>query len=329
MTLSSSTSSLVPPPLSSTGHHIPAIRQDALLSSISLSPIPYVPKSTFTPRSRPYSQPATLMVSSPRQSESGFVELISVEDTPRFAHTALAMPRVHEAQEAMVAEVVMPVVEEVSETVLGRKQDGGSQETLVEALPLVAKADAQIQTDSSPSEPWPSKGAMTKRQRKKQRRQANRQAARERKESAALKSFLARSGSISDGPSKVGQGPNEIDNDNENDSMNKTFMPILVELAELSEASHGFRARNSIRRVKRFKSHARREAEGKCLGCHRGLCRVPPWQWEGKQRARVLHEGDGAGTVHSSYETVDDHFVKTLATGLSKLESRGESEVVL
>ncbi|KAF9298863.1 hypothetical protein BGZ74_009194 [Mortierella antarctica] len=321
--LSSSSSSLIPSPLSSIDHQIPPIRQDALLSSISLSPIPYVPKSTFTPRSRPHSEPTILMVSSPRRSESGFVELIPVEETPRLAHTALTMPRVHEAHEGMVAEVVVPVVEEVSEAVLEREQDGGSQETLAEALLLVAKADAQIQTDSSTGEPWPDKGAMTKRQLKKQRRQANRQAARERRERAALKNSLARSGSVS--KSHSNQGPNEKNgDDNDNDAMNKKVRPRIIELAELLESSHGFRAQNSIRRVKRFRSHARREAEGKCLGCQRGLCRVPPWQWEGKQRERVLHEGDGDGTVNGSPEAVGDHLVKTLMTGLSKLESRGE-----
>lgn len=329
MVLSSSSSSLVPPPPSSTDHQIPPIRQDALLSSISLSPIPYVPKSMFTPRSHQHSDPTILMVSSPRQSESDFVELIPVEETPRLAHTALAIPRVHEAQTAMVAEVIMPVVEEVSETILEREQDGGSQETLVAAPPLVVKADAQIQTDSSTCEPWLSKGAMTKRQLKKQRRRANRQAARERRESAALKSFLARSGSVSKSLSKVDQGSDDNDNDNDSDAMSKKVRPVLIELAELSETSHGFRARNSIRRAKRFKSHARREVEGRCLGCQRGLCRVPPWQWEDKQRARVLHEGDGACTVYGSYETVGDHFVKTLTTGLSKLENPSEGEVVV
>ncbi|KAG0086436.1 hypothetical protein BGZ92_008126 [Podila epicladia] len=324
MAFSSSSSSLVPSPPSSINHQIPPIRQDALLSSISLSPIPYVPKSTFTPRPRPHSEPTIFIVSSPRQSESGFVELIPVEETPRLAHTALTMPRVHEAHEGMVAEVVPPVVEEVAEAILEREQDGGSQETLVEGLPLVAKTDVQIQTDSSAGEPWPDKGAMTKRQLKKQRRQANRQAARERRERVALKSFLAKSGSIC--KSHSNQASNENSNGNDNDAMNKKVRPRIIELAELSESSHGFRAQNSIRRVKRFKSHARREAEGKCLGCQRGLCRVPPWQWEGKQRERVLHEGDGAGAVYGSHEAVGNHLVKTLSTGLSKLDSRGEDE---
>ncbi|KAF9377734.1 hypothetical protein CPB97_009966, partial [Podila verticillata] len=170
--------------------------------------------SSFTPRhqhqrsgSRSPDRPHST-VSSPRQSECSFVELIPIEETPRLAHTALAMPRVYEVQEAMVAEVVVPTMEEVSETlVLELEHRGCSQETLVETPVPVSKSDAQIQTDSSTDvEAWPVKGPMSKRQLKKQRRKANRQAAWERRETAILKSFLARGGSVSRRHSKLGQG---------------------------------------------------------------------------------------------------------------------------
>ncbi|KFH62439.1 hypothetical protein MVEG_11648 [Podila verticillata NRRL 6337] len=328
--LFSSSSSLVPPPPSSIDHQIPPIRQDALLSSISLSSIPYVPKSTFTPRSHLQSEPAILMVSSPRQSECSFVELIPIEETPRLAHTALAMPNVHEAQEAVVAEVVVPVLEEVSETlVLELGQEGCSQETLVETHVPTSTSDAQIQTDSSTDvEAWPVKGPMSKRQLKKQRRMANRQAAWERRETAILKNFLARGGSVSRRHSKLGQGHRSNDNDNSENVMNKV-RPIHLDTFPTG-GGQGFRARkDSLRRAKLHKSHARREAEGKCLGCQRGLCRVPPWQWEGKQRARVLHEGNVADIVYGSYEAVDELSVKTLTTSPSTVEqSGGESGFV-
>lgn len=218
------------------------------------------------------------MVSSPRQSECGFVELIPIEETPRLAHTALVMPRVCEAQEAMVAEVVVPVVEEVSETsVLELEQERGSQETLIETPVSVSKADAQIQTNLSTNiEAWPVKNPTSKRELKKQRRKANRQAAWERRETAILKSFLARGGSISRRHSKLDQSHHDCDNDNSDNAMNKVW-PIYLD-AFPNVGGQGFRARkDSLRRAKLHKSHARREAEGKCLGCQRGLCRVPPW----------------------------------------------------
>ncbi|KAF9395979.1 hypothetical protein CPC16_005648 [Podila verticillata] len=270
------------------------------------------------------------MVSSPRQSECSFVELIPIEETPRLAHTALAMPNVHEAQEAVVAEVVVPVLEEVSETlVLELGQEGCSQETLVETHVPTSTSDAQIQTDSSTDvEAWPVKGPMSKRQLKKQRRKANQQAEWERRETAILKNFLARGGSISRRHSKFGQGHHSNDNDNSENVMNKV-QPIHLDTFPTG-GGQGFRARkDSLRRARLYKSHARREAEGKCLGCQRGLCRVPPWQWEGKQRARVLHEGNGADTVYGSYEAVDELSVKTLTTSPSTVEqSGGESGFV-
>lgn len=263
------------------------------------------------------------MVSSPRQSECSFVELIPIEETPRLAHTALAMPRVYEVQEAMVAEVVVPTMEEVSETlVLELEHRGCSQETLVETPVPVSKSDAQIQTDSSTDvEAWPVKGPMSKRQLKKQRRKANRQAAWERRETAILKSFLARGGSVSRRHSKLGQGHHSNDNDSSENTMNMVWP---IHLDTFPTGGGGFRVRKeSLRRPKLYKSHARREAEGKCLGCQRGLCRVPPWQWEGKQHARVLHEGDSADTVYGSYEAVDELSVKTLTKSRSTVEQSG------
>ncbi|KAF9421349.1 hypothetical protein BGZ94_008842 [Podila epigama] len=67
-------------------HQLPPIRRDALLSTVSLSAIPYVPKSTFVPRTCPRSDSISASTLSSRcdvwSDAVEYIDLIPVEATP-------------------------------------------------------------------------------------------------------------------------------------------------------------------------------------------------------------------------------------------------------